>query len=192
VTPTDHHQATAETAGVVARLSMLDRFLPVWIALAMAAGLGLGSLIPGLNDGLDELSIGTVSLPIAAGLLLMMYPVLAKVRYEELGRRRADGVSDRRFYGVSIFLSWAVGPLFMFALAWAFLADQPVLVVALAVAIVGGVVHVVSVGREELRLSDAAVAEVGDREQGLGGALGPQRRELREVGPAPDGRTALG
>ena len=125
MTPTDRHRATAATAGVVARLSRLDRFLPVWIALAMAAGIGLGSLVPGLNDWLDELSIGTVSLPIAAGLLLMMYPVLAKVRYEDLGRRSADGVSDRRFYGVSIFLSWAVGPLFMFALAWAFLADQP-------------------------------------------------------------------
>ena len=112
-------------ASVMARLSTLDRFLPLWIALAMAVGLGLGSLVPSLNDGLDKLRVGTVSLPIAIGLLLMMYPVLAKVRYEELGRRRADGVSDRAFFGVSLFLSWIVGPLFMFALAWAFLADQP-------------------------------------------------------------------
>ena len=76
----------------------------------MAAGLGLGRLIPSLNDGLDKLQVGTVSLPIALGLLLMMYPVLAKVRYEELGHARHDGVSNRRFFGVSLFLSWIVGP----------------------------------------------------------------------------------
>ena len=115
----------APRAGVVSRLSTLDRFLPLWIALAMAAGLALGSLLPSLNDWLGKLQVGTVSLPIAAGLLLMMYPVLAKVRYEELGSARADGVSDRRFFGVSLFLSWVVGPLLMFALAWIFLSDQP-------------------------------------------------------------------
>ena len=81
---------------VLHRLSTLDRFLPLWIALAMGAGLGLGSLVPRLNDGLDRLRIGTVSLPIALGLLLMMYPVLAKVRYEELGRLRRD----RKLFGV--------------------------------------------------------------------------------------------
>jgi ACR3 family arsenite transporter len=111
---------------VLSRLSRLDRLLPLWIGLAMAVGLVLGSLIPSLNDRLDALRIGTVSLPIALGLLLMMYPVLAKVRYEELGRRQAaDGVSNRLFFGVSLFLSWVVGPLFMFTLAWLFLADQP-------------------------------------------------------------------
>ena len=115
----------APTAGVVSRLSTLDRFLPLWIALAMVVGLGLGTLVPSLNDGLDRLRVGTVSLPIAIGLLLMMYPVLAKVRYEEIGRRRDDGINDRRFFGISLFLSWVVGPLFMFALAWLFLADQP-------------------------------------------------------------------
>src|SRR5450759_338845 len=110
---------------VLARLSRLDRFLPLWIALAMGAGLGLGTLLPSLNDWLDKLQIGTVSLPIAAGLLLMMYPVLTKVRYEDIGRMSHDGVSDRNFFGVSLFLSWVVGPLFMFALAWLLLADQP-------------------------------------------------------------------
>ena len=64
-------------------------------------------------------------LPIAVGLLLMMYPVLAKVRYEDIGKKQGDGVSDSRFFGVSLFLSWVVGPLLMFALAWLFLADQP-------------------------------------------------------------------
>ena len=115
----------AEEAAVLTKLSTLDRFLPLWIGLAMAAGLGLGRLIPSLNDGLDKLQVGTVSLPIALGLLLMMYPVLAKVRYEELGRMRHDGVSDRLFFGWSLFLSWIVGPLLMFALAWLLLPNQP-------------------------------------------------------------------
>ena len=114
-----------DDTAVITKLSTLDRFLPLWIGLAMAAGLGLGRLIPSLNDWLDKLQVGTVSLPIALGLLLMMYPVLAKVRYEELGRMRHDGVSDRVFFGWSLFLSWIVGPLLMFGLAWLFLADQP-------------------------------------------------------------------
>ncbi len=116
--------ATSESA-VLGKLSTLDRFLPLWIGLAMAAGLGLGALIPSLNDWLGKLQVGTVSLPIAAGLLLMMYPVLAKVRYEDLGRAGSSGVDDRRFFGVSLFLSWLVGPVLMFALAWLLLADQP-------------------------------------------------------------------
>jgi ACR3 family arsenite transporter len=123
--PTPAAAPVSDDAAVLRKLSTLDRFLPVWIALAMAAGLGLGSAIPSLDDGLDALRVGTVSLPIALGLLLMMYPVLAKVRYEELGRRQGDGVSNRTFFGWSLFLSWLVGPLFMFALAWVFLADQP-------------------------------------------------------------------
>jgi ACR3 family arsenite transporter len=123
-TETSAAPAPGETA-VLGKLSTLDRFLPLWIGLAMGAGLGLGALIPSLNDWLDKLQIGTVSLPIAAGLLLMMYPVLAKVRYEDLGRMSHDGVSDRRFFAVSLFLSWVVGPALMFALAWLLLADQP-------------------------------------------------------------------
>ena len=109
------------TPGVLGQLGLLDRFLPLWIGLAMAAGLALGSLFPGLNDGLDDLRIGTVSVPIAIGLLLMMYPVLAKVRYEQLGKLRRD----RRFFVAALALSWLVAPLFMFGLAWSFLADQP-------------------------------------------------------------------
>ena len=110
---------------VLARLSRLDRFLPLWIGLAMVGGLVLGTLVPGLNDQLERLQVGTVSLPIAAGLLLMMYPVLAKVRYEDLGRMSDDGVGNWRFFGTSLVLSWVVGPALMFALAWIFLADQP-------------------------------------------------------------------
>jgi ACR3 family arsenite transporter len=112
---------SAPPADVVGRLSTLDRYLPLWIALAMAAGLGLGTLVPGLDDALDALTIGTVSLPIALGLLAMMYPVLAKVRYEEMGRL----TGQRRLMGASLALNWVFGPLLMFALAWLFLADQP-------------------------------------------------------------------
>jgi ACR3 family arsenite transporter len=114
-----------DEAAVLRKLSTLDRFLPLWIGLAMAAGLGLGRLIPSLNDWLDKLQVGTVSLPIALGLLLMMYPVLAKVRYEELGQAQHDGVSSRVFFGWSLFLSWLVGPALMFALAWLLLPHQP-------------------------------------------------------------------
>jgi len=112
---------SAPPADVVGRLSTLDRYLPLWIGLAMAAGLGLGTLVPGLDDALDTLSIGTVSLPIALGLLAMMYPVLAKVRYEEMGRL----AGERSLLGASLALNWVFGPLLMFALAWLFLADEP-------------------------------------------------------------------
>jgi ACR3 family arsenite transporter len=127
--------APAAERDVLRRLSALDRLLPLWIALAMAGGLALGSLVPGLDDALEALEVGTVSLPIALGLLLMMYPVLTKVRYEDLGQLRSP--ADRRLFAVSLFLSWVVGPALMFALAWLFLADEPayrtgVIVVGLA------------------------------------------------------------
>ncbi len=106
---------------VVARLSRLDRFLPVWILAAMAAGLLLGRNVRGLNDALDKVTIGGVSLPIALGLLIMMYPVLAKVRYDRL-----DTVTrETRLIVPSLVLNWLVGPALMFALAWIFLSDQP-------------------------------------------------------------------
>jgi arsenite transporter len=106
---------------VLSRLSTLDRFLPVWIIAAMAAGLALGRLIPGLNHALNAVKVGSVSLPIAIGLLLMMYPVLAKVRYTELDRV----TRDRRLLSASLVLNWLVGPALMFALAWLLLPDLP-------------------------------------------------------------------
>jgi len=106
---------------VLQRLSTLDRFLPVWIGLAMAGGLLLGRLIPDLNDGLERIKVDTVSLPIALGLLAMMYPVLAKVRYSHLG----EELADRRTLVLSLVLNWLIGPLLMFTLAWVFLADLP-------------------------------------------------------------------
>ncbi|MFD9871581.1 ACR3 family arsenite efflux transporter [Streptomyces niveus] len=112
---------SGEDASVVAKLSTLDRFLAVWILLAMALGLGLGRLIPGLNDALAKVEIGGISLPIAVGLLIMMYPVLAKVRYDKL-----DAVTgDRKLMASSLAVNWIVGPAVMFALAWIFLPDLP-------------------------------------------------------------------
>ncbi|NHC14629.1 ACR3 family arsenite efflux transporter [Motilibacter deserti] len=109
-----------EDTPVLARLSTLDRFLPVWILAAMAAGLLLGRTIDGLDDALDTVKLGSVSLPIALGLLLMMYPVLAKVRYGELH----TVTGDRRLLVSSLVLNWLVGPALMFALAWVFLPDH--------------------------------------------------------------------
>jgi ACR3 family arsenite transporter len=106
---------------VAAQLSMLDRFLPVWILAAMGLGLLLGRSADGLDDALDAVQVGSVSLPIALGLLLMMYPVLAKVRYTELGAV----TRDRRLLVTALLLNWVVGPALMFALAWAFLPDLP-------------------------------------------------------------------
>lgn len=115
--------ARSHEPAVIGRLSTLDRFLPVWILVAMGVGLGLGALIPRLNRGLSSVQItGTgTSLPIAIGLLLMMYPVLARVRYEELGRMRAE----RGLFVSSLVLNWLIGPALMFALAWLLLPDQP-------------------------------------------------------------------
>lgn len=106
---------------VVDKLSTLDRFLPVWIVAAMAVGLLLGKFVPGLSTGLDAVKIGSVSLPIAIGLLVMMYPVLAKVRYNETGKVFAD----RKLLITSLVVNWLLAPAFMFALAWIFIPDLP-------------------------------------------------------------------
>lgn len=103
------------------RLSVLDRFLPVWIGTAMVAGVVLGRMIPGLDSWLDTIKIGTVSLPIAIGLLVMMYPVLAKVKYHRVG----EAFADRRAMGLAMLFNWIVGPIVMFALAWLMLPDLP-------------------------------------------------------------------
>ena len=120
-TRTGAPEGTGGEQAVMARLPVLDRFLPVWIGAAMAAGLLLGRLVPGLNGALNRVAIHGTSLPIALGLLLMMYPVLAKVRYTEIGKITAD----RRMMTASLLLNWIIGPAVMFALAWLFLPDQP-------------------------------------------------------------------
>lgn len=109
------------TTAVVAKLSTLDKYLPVWIIAAMICGLGLGRAIPGLAGALAAVEIDGVSLPIAIGLLIMMYPVLAKVRYDRVN----DIASDTRLLGVSLLLNWVIGPAVMFALAWVMLPDLP-------------------------------------------------------------------
>ncbi|MFF9557830.1 ACR3 family arsenite efflux transporter [Streptomyces albus] len=112
---------TAADDAVARRLGTLDRYLAVWILLAMAAGLALGRLVPGLGDALAAVETGGISLPIALGLLVMMYPVLAKVRYDKL-----DAVTgDRKLMVSSLVVNWLVGPAVMFALAWIFLPDLP-------------------------------------------------------------------
>lgn len=108
-------------APVLQRLSTLDRFLPVWIVAAMVLGLALGRWVPDVDDALSAVEVGNVSLPIAIGLLLMMYPVLAKVRYSELDRV----TGDLKLLGATLVLNWVFGPALMFALAWLLLPDLP-------------------------------------------------------------------
>lgn len=120
---TDVTVAASQSAdeAVTGHLSRLDRFLPVWIVLAMAVGLILGRAWPSFTAALDSFKIGSVSVPIAIGLLVMMYPVLAKVRYRETSHI----AGDRKLLVASLVMNWIVGPALMFALAWLLLPDLP-------------------------------------------------------------------
>jgi ACR3 family arsenite transporter len=113
--------ATIATEAPKSRLSFLDRYLTVWIFAAMAFGIGLGSLAPDVPKALGAMSVGSTSIPIAIGLILMMFPPLAKVRYEELGQV----FRDRKILALSFALCWIVAPAFMFALGALLLPDKP-------------------------------------------------------------------
>ena len=171
------------TLPAVRRLSTLDRFLPLWIFAAMGGGIILGRAFPGLGAVLDRVQIAGVSVPIGIGLLWMMYPVLAKVRYESIGKH----VADRKLLGTSLVFNWVLGPVVMFALAWAFLPDMPayrngLVLIGLARCIAMVLLwNSLACGSGEIELRDIEASDGVQRARGPVGDSGEAHRRHRPV-----------